>query len=333
MYEILISTHFLPRMVVLACLLAILIETSWNVQTAMDLTARNIINRGSKFFIVGVKSRTDTLQDAEIHIAASPTRRADSVSSPQFPDIEIKDRTAIRAIKLLLANNEAIEREHNVSDSPLFTVIHRKSVGPIEFRLLPTEWALRKFFKRFPYQRFQYGALRKLGAHIDYLSEGGNLFTTQALLHHASPEVTKIYLESTLFAELLEANTRRFMRKMEATTLFVCGRGQKLTERGLSEKDVQPMLFPATPSINSSSVADEWIEGSISTFKVGLSELEHCAYQHHFYKKNYQKLVEENPIRFMNVHAPRLLFCIALRNVILASPHKRLLTQYEKKMK
>lgn len=327
MFEILVSTHYLPTVVVLACLFAIIAETSWNPETALSLTSKDIVVRGNKYFIVGVKGKVNSLQTSEIEDA----KKGDENSVR--PDSEITEKTAITAIKLLLSNESAISQWLGISDNRLFVTIDRHNTGPMTIKRLPVIPAMAAFFKKFPYEPFQLGALRKLGAHIDYLFKGGDIFTTQALLGHADPETTKIYLDSSLFPILLEANTRRCMRKMEATELFVCGRGDKLAERGLSDKDIQPLLFPASPSSNARSVADEWIRGAMSEFKVGVAELQHCAYQFHFYQKNFRKLVEENPVRFYKVHFPRLVFSSALRKVILASPHARLIKEYERQLK
>ncbi|MBB5392783.1 MULTISPECIES: hypothetical protein [unclassified Herbaspirillum] len=333
MYEILISTHYLPSMVVLTCLFSILAETSWNSETALSLTARNIVVRGHKYYLVGVKRKTDSLMKAEIDDDTSTyNSKNEAQISGVSKDICIKDKTAVTAIKLLLANDVQISLTSGIPDNPLFSVVHRKKVGKTEVKRLPIAKTLIAFFKKFHYERFQLSALRKLGARIDYLSEGGNIFTVQALLDHSSPEITRIYLESAHFVELLEANTRRFMKKLEATALFVCGRGSELANRGLSEKDVQAALFPASPNSNAPSVADQWLEETIEKFEVGVAELQFCAYQYRFYRKNYQKLLQENPLRFLRVHFPRLAFCSALRNVILASPHGRLLEKYERKL-
>lgn len=333
MFEALVCTQYLPRMVVLACLFAILTETAWNVETALSLTARNIVVRGNKYLLVGIKGRTDSLQSEDIE-----NRPETAISNPKIeangnlPDLQIHDSTTVTAIKLLLANDEALSLSHGITDGPLFVTIDRLKRGIVDVKLLPVRSAMDGFFQKYSYEPFQLSALRKLGAHIDYLSEGGNIFTTQAKLNHSSPEVTKIYLESRLFAELMEANTRRFMRKMEASALFVCDRGDMLTERGLSQMDVQPLLFPASPSSTARSIADEWIEGTIDKFEVGVAELEHCAYQYHFYQRHHKRLIQENPLRFLRIHYPRLIFCIALRNVILTSPHSRLLKKYEGKL-
>jgi hypothetical protein len=79
-------------------------------------------------------------------------------------------------------------------------------------------------------------------------------------------------------------------------------------------------------------VADSWVYEEVEKFEVGVAELQHCAYQYHFYKKNFLKLLNENGPRFIEVHFPRMVFSAALRNIILASPHGRLLTQYERKL-
>jgi hypothetical protein len=121
------------------------------------------------------------------------------------------------------------------------------------------------------------------------------------------------------------------MWKLEATALFRLDRENELTGRGLSSNDIQPALFPLIENINSTVRVDEWIynNGDIELV-IGIPELRHCVRQQRYYKDSYERLVSENPKRFIEVHFPRIIFCAAIREVVENSEHRGLLTKLDR---
>lgn len=310
--ETLLSRHYLPRIVLAACAVAIMTDTAWNLETTLSLTARNVQIRNGTYRFIGIKGRTDSIQDIELD-SSSPAQTDD--------DVPVISETAKQAVDLLLNHAAQIEKNTTLSNPPLFLSYNRKNGGNLSFGRFYFARSLAEFWLYHNVDRIKSADLRQLAAHIDYLSPNGSIFTTQALLQHKNPDTTADYLHSTLIVRLVEENSRRYMTKMAATTLYITGREEQLVKSGLSHSDIQKQLFPSTTLSEESSIADDWLKDQATKIPIGISELKHCAYQFKHYCANFENLISENPQRFIKKHLPRIIFCITLRRVILAGPH------------
>lgn len=159
------------------------------------------------------------------------------------------------------------------------------------------------------------------------------MYSVQALLTHKDRTITVEYVNSKIIMELYEANIRRFMRKLEATALFRLKRSGELAERGLSQKDIQLPLFPVTDALSTRTLVDEWIfQEEEVKISLGVAELAQCARQLKYYKLSYERLITENPARFVELHFPRMLFCAAIREIAKASPHWSIYRRIEREL-
>lgn len=319
-FELLLSERFLPRRVVVACGLTILIATGLNPEVLYSATSKNVRRQGNNLIITGLKGRTNGLVEALLDL-----ERGDSTDEDKLTDAR-----AIQALEMLLTNCQAIEHSFSILDVPLIVGLQYKELQPTFDKFYFYPEAVR-FWRWHGHAPVPLRELRRLAAHVDYLSPGGSVYTVQALLNHKDRSVSVEYLNSTVIAELFEANIRRFMRKLEATALFRLGRSGELAARGLSEKDVQRPLFPVTDTINQSNRIDDWLANSgDSPLLIGEEELRHCIRQQRYYKTSYHRLSTDNPSRFVQIHLPRIIFCIAIRDIVLASPHAGLFRRLER---
>jgi hypothetical protein len=324
LFEILLARHYLPKATQAACIIAIMTDTSWNKETVLDLRMPNVDMRNNKISLTAVKAKSNTIQRAELE---------NSDSNPDNYIKEVAHPVAAKAVRLLMAHAEAVEKYTNHSNPPLVCGFNRHDAGVVIFDRYSLIPVFSELFALMQAKPFPVKNLRNLGAHIDFLSEGGNIFTTQALLGHSNANQTLEYLKTTLIHRLLEANTRRFMNKMAASILWACGSTGRLEELNISEDDIQPALFPASHLSQEKSVADEWFESSMTrTVSIGVSELRHCALQFAFYMSNFQRLISDNPRRFLSLHLPRVIFCLTLRRVILVSAHAGLFKEIVKEL-
>lgn len=312
--ETLRSRSFLPRMVLVACAIAVMTETAWNLETTLSLTAKNIRISDGNYHFVGVKARSNSIHDIELR----------STENTSTDGLLVISSVAQKAIELLLGHGRSIAEQSGLENPALFLSYNLKEGGPLQFKRFKINLEAHKFYKYHGYEHIQFKELRQLAAHIDYLSPGGNIFTTQALLQHADPQTTLIYLNTTLISKLLEENSRRFMSKLAATTLFITGRSGKIKESGLSKSDVQKRLFPSSEYSDETSISDEWAANMDAPITIGKNELAHCAYQFAYYKMHFNRMITDNPTKFVKMHFPRLLFCLTMRRVILSSPHAAL---------
>jgi integrase len=316
-FELLLADRFLPRQVVVAHGITIMTVTGLNPDTLYSLKCGNIRRQGNSVLVTGLKGRIDA------NVVAVLVEGAEDL-------VKINDKRAIRALEELIENTRRVEQTFGIKDLSLFVGLDTSNSSPAFYQFdFYKEYLL--FCKRFDRKSIHFRELRRLAAHVDLLSPGGNLYTVQALLNHQHTSTTVEYVNTHVVAELYEANIRRFMGKLEATALFRLGREGELAGRGLSSADIQPALFPLIENINSRARVDEWIyqNGDIELV-IGIAELKHCIKQQRYYAQSYERLVSANPIRFVEVHLPRIIFCAAIREVVENSEHRGLFRKLER---
>jgi integrase len=321
MGELLLSEWYLPRLVVVACAICIVVTSALNVEVLTALTLDNVQQRGSTMLLIGLKGRSAQLQDAAFS--------AESNNEDIDDDLRIDHPLAVRAIGLLVDNARRVKATLSLDDVALVSALSRRSRIP-KYSTFNFYSALVEFWEYHGSYHVSARDLRRLCAHADLLSPGGSVFTVQALLKHADTRTTVNYINTNVVSKLLEANIMRFMNKLAATILFSTGRGGLLKQHGLSRRDVQPLLFPLSEASARPSAVDAWLksDGSLA-LSLGIAEVKHCALQYAYYKKHFTKLCNDNPQRFSSVHLPRIFFCCALRRLILASPHASVLSNFE----
>lgn len=316
--EVLLSEYCLPRLTVTPCAIAIIALTAVNSDVIKGLTLGNILERGNHIYFIGIKGRSGQLIDHDF--VSKPESSADSEDK-----YRIDNPVAVRALKLLIENARKIEARTGEVGIPLLNAPRRR-VRYMKWEPLELYYAIQDFWDYHKVHRISPTELRRLCAHIVLLSPGETIFSVQVLLGHEFIETTIEYVNSNIITQLLDANIRRFGEKLAATTLFATNRLGMLKEHGLTENDVQPLLFPVSKFSEIRCLADEWINSSGDLkISIGTAEINHCATQYKYYKENFNELLNENPRRFSFVHLPRIFFCISLRKVILASPHGALI--------
>lgn len=330
LFELLLSDFYLPRHVILACIVAIVTDTGLNAETVLSMIERHVRRTPSGFELVGLKGRTGQLQGAAVEDGSQQSGNSDREDHDR-----ITSATAVQAIELLLEHARAVEKCTGQKSAPLTLSMNQHYSGPHEFGPFNLYRAQQDFWAYHESEVVDWPELRRLAAHVDFLSPGGSIYTVNAKLGHASLETTTIYLNSGLIHLLLEANVRRFMRHVAATAIFQRGGEVELTKRKLSKKDVRPqLLFPISPSDTRPPAVDAWIaSGGTLPLSIGSVEIQHCALAYHYYQNNFERLIDANSLRFLMVHFPRMVFCMALRKVILASAHAGLYKRLEGKLK
>lgn len=327
--EIVLAHRFLPRKVLLSCLCILMSRTAQNGDTAQGLklsSVRKIAGRG--YQLVGIKGKTDQIQTFKIFS-----------SEEELPDSDLQtvvDVHAARALELLMQNAEHICNYTHQTDVPLFSAFHLKQRGPLRFITLRAGKLVTEL-RLLGDTSFDLtlSDLRPLSAHLKYLSVDGDIFQVQAMLGHADPETTAIYLRSTILQALGEANMNRYM-KVLAASLFIASQRTDLAERTKLVKHANPrLLFPYGNGEQeaSSCLVDDWIEAAGNMkLTIGPDELEHLAFQHRYYLSHQQQLTSANPKQFIRLHLPRIAICIAMRRVVMQSSHRVAYLKFERTM-
>ncbi|WP_301445298.1 hypothetical protein, partial [Comamonas sp.] len=169
-FELLISDRFLPRQVVVAHGLTITTVTGLNPETLLSLKRANICRQGNQAIVTGLKGKVNS------NVVVIAVEGDDD-------QVRINDERVIRALDELIENTASIEKTFGVEKLSLFVGLDFTNATPTFYQFdFYKEYLL--FFKRFEIKSIDSRQLRRLAAHVEFLSPGGSLYTVQALLNH-----------------------------------------------------------------------------------------------------------------------------------------------------
>ncbi|CAM2192114.1 protein of unknown function [Paraburkholderia kururiensis] len=332
LFTALLSTHYLPRSTLIACLLLTMAPTPWNASVVLSMTSDNIkINRDGTYTISGMKTRTAQLQE----------RTLTSLQDEEWQDIEavtdacdINDEYACKALGLLLWHDRNL-KDANVtrSSDSLFVTLNLGKASAYTFDIIDLSTSLSQFCQQYDIPTFIPSSIRDQVASIEYLRSNRDVHYVSALLGHADLHTTQRYLNSTIIKLLNAANMKRFMDHLSASIIFACGGMERVVELNFDPAKVrEQMLFPSSPTSpeTGESLADKWLD-SVGDMAICITEVEiqHCVLQHRFYSRSLRTLIQFNLDRFCQFHLPRVIFCQALYKLISASPYCDVLRDYE----
>lgn len=319
--EALLADYYLPRHVVTAAMLAIQAETWLNTETIVSMTSSSLRKTKRGYEFTGLKGRTDQFQNGLI-------RNERDGQPPSF-----ESKAAVAAIDMLLENIGKIERYLGKTDLPVLSSLSLLfKTGKHSFSVTNPLTAIAEFCQLHGRASFDTRFLRNLGVQVDYLSPEGSIFRAQVTLGHAELATTEDYLRTNVIHFLHQANIRRYMDMLAASILWRTGRTGLLEKHGLHTRNFKlDLLFPlddAAPS-ESNSVIERWIESSgKAEIAIGLDEMEQCALQHQHYLREIHNLTQ-NRLAFIRMHIPRILCCVAMRQIFLTSTHASLYKKIE----
>lgn len=326
--EALLARHYLPKSVVYACLSVLVLETALNRDTLATLKYSNVSRQGKGFLLHGVKPKTDELHTRKLFSSTDTGNREDD------EPFEVVSDVAIKALSLLMANCKRYVEFARDLDPPLFGVVNLTD-GSFPAPRPVSEKQFHEVRRLRPEWRFHVVQLRNLAAQVHYTSPDGDIFTTQALLQHATPHVTAAYLDDIVIKWLHQANINRYMKMLAATILWVVDRDDLIEQHQLRLFIHRPLLFPLMPGKTSgtTTAVDAWIASAgKSRFTIGPDEIHHLAHQHRYYRTHIKSLAERNPVAFLRYDLPRIVICLALRQVVNSSRHAALLSAFEERL-
>lgn len=323
--ELLMSTHYLPAHIVATCLAAIQNDQPVNTEVLSSLTRGDVRRTRRGYRFVGIKGRTNHIvgREAEAHEARDSER------------LHFTSTAAIRAFDLLLQNAASIEEHLGITFVPLLSCqnLHYAKGTKVTFKV-KTPWELLQLFCDFHgLSRFNTRYLRDLGLQTHVLSPEGNIYSAQALAGHADIGTTEIYVYTHVIRYLHMSNIRRFMDMLAASILWRTGRTDMLEQSGLGARGFElQLLFPLPDTDGDEpAVVDQWIRSNYQTqISLGLDELQQCAAQYQYYVECLPTLAQRNAYQFISMHVPRILTCLAMREVVLASPYSAFYRKFEK---
>ncbi|WP_321947892.1 tyrosine-type recombinase/integrase [Paraburkholderia sp. J10-1] len=324
-----LSHYYLPRPVVTACLLLLIVATGWNAPTCASITRANVRETPEGTILLdGVKWRTDQIQNSELF-------EDDAVGDTSLvkPQREISNPEAIRALRLLVANRIRLDDNIAPKNPSLFVSMRSRNHTDDEFNFCIGETFdnIKEFCFQTGLKNLSANELRHVAAHTRYLSTGGDMHDLQDFLGHSKLETSVTYINSTLIRLLGEANLLRFVNLLAACVHYQTNRKDRLSDGEIRRVENNNLLmFPPSALENSEikCIADLWMQ-SLGTMqlKIGLAEVAHTALQHVLYRRHMSHLMAANHERFVVHHLPRIVFCAAMYRFLSAGPFRTQLRQ------
>ncbi|MGF6410095.1 hypothetical protein [Paraburkholderia sp. MM5482-R1] len=315
-FEASLADIYLPRHVLLACLVILMLETNLNAGALLSLTPSQIVPLpGGRYRFVALKTKSNQLQ-------ASVTVNPGDAPVTQ-DDREIESSAAIRAVRLLLDHNKSVDLYAVRDTNSIFCFLCLRSSD----RVFRTPTQLNKNFNVFVeslgLSPATLSKLRTLSINAHFTQSNGNLFAVQARAGHKSVKTTVDYLTTHMMATLSEASIIRFGRLLQKSIEWISGYNDLSAD---PEAASVKRLFPSSAILSETrdSICDKWINEANNdeplAIQIGPCEAVHCARQLAFYRRHFHVLKSGDPGRFSAFHLPRIAFCIALHRAIEASP-------------
>ncbi|MCW9059421.1 MAG: hypothetical protein OQL11_11160 [Gammaproteobacteria bacterium] len=173
--------------------------------------------------------------------------------------------------------------------------------------------------------RFTAEQLRDQGLNEFYMSTH-DIHALKARAGWDSIATTDQYLGQTIIRILSEANMNTYMAELAKSIIWAAKGDDYLKRFGIDPDDVnRKLLFPinsdATPTSN---VADEWLSDQDTPILLNDDRIRHTYRQSSWYRANWQSLLSSNEARFMRIHLPRIIVCMALEKLIENSEYAHL---------
>ncbi|SAL50447.1 hypothetical protein AWB71_02792 [Caballeronia peredens] len=315
--------HFVPGHVVDAIAISLLTKYGLNQQTIKTISADNIIRRGSKMELTGLKGRTDQLQS----VTTSSGHKL-SLRYPFRQDVDslpIDDALLVEQLELLIKNREIAQQFCTVVGDGIFIspCLRKNRVVFRTIRLEATR-CVNRLVDMTGVQNFNFRILRNQVAAAYFIKSGRDIHATAAFMFHASASTTYSYIFSEIEFRTNEANLKTYMDILAKSIKFSLGRGPAPVSHA--------PLFPVSRfwAEDDESIVDRWLasQGEISIV-IGRNEVEQCVLQRRYYLLSYLDLLQGSAIRFVRFEFPRIIVCYALYRIISASPLGSYLRKFE----
>lgn len=294
--------YFMPRVVVEAAEVIFIIKTGWNPDPVISITVNNIKKGRGYYEIHSVKSKNN-----QIH-----NKRVFKRENQRFYEL----------IELLQSHNKNVNKYWKRQDDSIFVTWSSKK-NQYEFRVLKDRQHLELLINPYGLDYFSKKQIRDQVANILYL-ETNDPFLIKETLGHANVKTTIIYLNQHAIRIMSEANIRRFQDRLAATIVWAVGNSAGMKRYEIDVLDVDDrLLFPVGDnSSKKNPICDQWITSlGEMEFTVGIAEIEHLQWQIKYYQENMTRLKQNNPKHFLLYHVPRILFSVALQEVVMNSKY------------
>lgn len=321
-FGVLLSLHYLSRYVVTACYIILLFYTRWNTDTLISVTAKRVKRTPHGYEISSHKSKTSSNQNTEIVCDDDTTY--------------IEEVAAVRALELLLWHDANVSLNAKRLSPSIFVSMRLSYHNVHEFDVFLSADDFHEFTSAWDLPRFTGSDIRPNAERYDYLKRGMHIENSRVVLGHKKESTSRTYVDGDIARNINEAMIIRYQAMLAHAIRFQTGRASVPSEFSQKQKEtIQSLLLPPTRFSNNTDdyLVDKWLANPTNfSFVVGPAEVEQCVRQRRYYLKNMQALRKANSDRFIRSDIPRILVCLALYNLIKASPYSRFCEEVEREI-
>jgi hypothetical protein len=301
-----------PAEVLLACAMIIQIHTHWNFVSVLELEFEGIDVKNFPHRLQSVKPRT----------------------SDQTPIVfvERSDTLVLRAMQVLAARYQQLRGAKIIPESDKRLWFSSKSV--VSGRPWPVvSWGggVGDITRNYNLPPFSLEQLRVQCLAAVSMGERGLGAVTQTA-GHVNAETSLRYVDKLLLRRLNAANSLEFENRLEATVRYMMNPSEPVPRNLIA----YPLGDGASCQNPQSPPDARWLDAGICRTEqchvndgcpnrailITEDRIEEVVRTKRYYLSNWQRLANENPIRFESVHMPQMLFSLALYGVLKRGPYR-----------
>lgn len=301
-----------------AAFILLLAHTAWNSASLRQLTTNSIKKTEKGFILQAYKSKTGQ-HTPEVYLDSSI--------------VGVK-----QAIELLLWNNFQLRKHQFIApdDTNVWYAWPSSVSGFQTVTIGDPIRAARQIANRYNLAPFSMDQIRSHML-VRIALKHGTPEAARVVAGHSSINITGHYLDQFLTRLLSKSINLEFQRKLEEKINFLTSKSIKEKETTLHSNLLKPVGDGSVCVDPESPPFEEWINGSMcnamnchvgngcpnNKIEITVSRLEEILFWNEYYKKNWQRLYEENPTKFEKYHGPAILFNFSLLSYLQKSVFKQ----------
>ena len=308
-----------PTEMLLACALILQIHTGWNFISILELKYSDVVVKNLPHRLQSVKPRTSD--------------QTPIVFVEQSDDLVLRSLTHLRerwerlVVKGIINNDQ-----QNLWISARFI----KGVEPHPVVSWGAE--LREFTKAYKLPAFSLEQVRVQCLAIVSMTRRGLSGATQSA-GHISTNTTIRYIDKALLIRLNSSNLLEFERRLEKSVSYEiddAATGNLLRSQSLGNgtQCTNPHQPPNPAWINAGICTGDMCHQGDGCphlrIIIDKMRIEEIIRTKNYYLTNWKRLADANSVRFERVHAPQMLFGLALYGVVKKGPYRHLIAKFEK---
>ncbi len=304
---LILCQYILPPMVVMCCRHLLQLEFDWNMGTCNSVTSSKVTSTPDGYHISAIRPKTSQAFARDVSNS-------------------LLNSNGMHGIVVLLLDHSKWISQRWISESDsLFVgiVLGNSFPSAVPFKY---ENYNKQFISMYSLPYFTAEQLRDQGLNEHYLATQ-DIHSLKALAGWDSIDTAEHYLGQRIIRILSEANIYNFMTALEGSIIWATKGDDYLRRFDIDPSEVnQKLLFPINSEsiVDDSSITDEWLNDHDTPIVINTERIKHTYCQANWYRMNWQELYSSNENRFISIHLPRMLVCLAVEKLITQSEYSYL---------